>query len=637
MLWNVDFEITSIVFQLIFLVFFIARKHLPTRRNRFYLLSVVMSVFAVAFDVITAVMNSYAPYIDIRLLEVANMIYFMVVPLLSLSFFVYILTVTDQYAFTRSSLFVVFCTPGIISFLLGLTSPFTDFLFYFDESMKYCQGSGYAIEMIANLFYIFTTIAFVTVYRKNVERIERYSIYFFCAALIVGATMQAVFFRWVLLTNAMTAMALIIVYLSIQNPYMYIDKLTGMFNRPAFEEMAKEYFSVGTSFSCMRFTIDDYRSLDTLYGSENVEKALEGVVEYLNKVYISKRLFRLNAYSYILQEPDSGDFQKLETVLRNRFEKPFAGVTQDVLFTISIIIIPYWNMPSSLNRIKTLFEFADRYKGSAKNVTIEVDENIISKMERESAVERAIDNAISNNSIQIYYQPIFSTSKGTILSCEALARLFDDEIGFIPPDEFIPRAEKSGAIVQLGLQIFEKVCVFLKEQEPWHYGMESVHVNLSPIQCRKESLASELIAITDKYGIERTHIDLEITETAAIEKDKVILSNMNKLIDAQFSFSLDDYGTGFSNTATITQLPFANVKIDKSLLWSYFDGKNTILPDLVTMFHNQKLQLIVEGVETRIMVESLTDMKCQFLQGYYFSKPLPQREFVAYVRKFNKK
>lgn len=639
MKWNVDYEITSIIFQLIFLVFFFVKRHLPTRQNRVYLLCVITSFFNVLFDLLTALLNSYAPsrIIPIGVISAANVIYFCLVPCLSIFFFLYILTLTKQYSFVHTPLFPVFCFPAVVSLMLAVSSPWTGFLFYFDDALIYQHGSCYTLEFASNLFYLIVAVAFVTTYRSYVSTIERYSTYFFCSTLAFGALLQGVFFRWVLLTNAMTAMALIVVYLSLQNPDMLIDKTSGLFNTDAFTEMTTELLSDGVAFSCIYFSIIDYQNLDALYGTENVLSAMKDVTLYVKKVFADKRIYRFGNSAFMIQVTNDDDFTSIEQAINNRFLKPFSGATDDIYLAAQIVIIPYWNMPKDISKIQSLLNFANRYAATrGKGATVEVGDDVIELMARERAVERAIEKTVLNNSIQIYFQPIYSTVTGEISSCEALARLFDDELGFIPPDEFIPKAEENGSIVRLGEQIFEKVCQFLAEQEPYQYGLESVHVNLSPIQCKQENLATTLIDITNRYEQSRSLIDLEITETAAVEQNGVIRKNMDKLIAASFSFSLDDYGTGFSNTATIIQLPFSSVKIDKSLLWAYYDKKSRILPDLVNMFHNQKLELIVEGVETKEMVEGLTEMKCQNLQGYYFAKPLPMREFMSYMREFNR-
>lgn len=643
MKWNVDFEIASVVFLLVFLCFFMIKKHLPTRQNKLYLACVLVTFLTLVLDVASAIMTSYPHIFGVDLLVVVNTVYLATVPMLSIIFFIYILALTDSYGFVKTSLFYVFTVPALVSLFTAISSPFTGLLFYFDSHMEYHQGGGYFLQFFSNCFYLVLAVAFVTVFKDRIKKVERYSIYIFCLAIVLGAGIQGIYFRWVLLTNAVTAIALIIVYLAMQNPDVYIDKSSGMFNGDAFEELTKEYLADGKMFTCIYLSIADYKNLDAFYGAQGVANATEEVIAYLSKIFSDKRIYRLEQSAFVIQELSSGNYEEIVSALENRFAKGFDGGEEMINFGPQIVVVPFWHMPSKVGDILSTINFVKKTNENSSDnfninigYTVEVNDEIIIEMKHEKAVERAIDNAIANNSVQIYFQPIYSSVTGEISSCEALARIFDYDIGFVRPDIFISKAEENGSIIKLGEQIFEKVCKFLQEQKPERFGMKSVHVNLSPVQCKQENMAETLIEISNKYGAVRDLIDLEITETAAVEKNSVIRSNMEKLIDASFSFSLDDYGTGFSNTATIIQLPFKSVKIDKSLLWSQFGKDTSILKDLVIMFQNQELEIIVEGVESKEMVETLVGYGCQNLQGYYFSKPVPQREFMAYMRNFNR-
>ncbi len=636
MMWNADFEIASIVLQAVFIVFFLVKKHLPTRQNRLYIICSLLSFSIVSLDVITAFTNSYATQFSSGLLLFLNTAYFTVVPMLSLMFFVYILALAGEFSFVKTPTFIMFCAPAFLSLMLAISSGFTGFLFYFDNNMVYHQGPCYVIEFASNAIYLILALVFVIIYRRKISALERNCILGFCCMTMIGVVLQASYFRWVLLTNAMTALALVILYLSLQNPDIYIDKETGIFNIYAFSTLTEELVSAGKSFSVIYFAINDMKNMEALYGVENMNVVVAEITEYLKKVFAGKWIYRFDVGKFIIQEPGEGDFAEIERALRNRFERPFKGVTGDIAVDLDVVIVPYWHMPQSVAKIINLKDFGERVAiERGGGVTVEIDDTIIDRMERNLAVDRALERAILENSIQVYFQPIFSTTTGKITSCEALSRLFDDDIGFIPPDEFISKAEENGSIIRIGEQIFDKICQFIKEREPQRYGIENVHVNLSPVQCMLEDLPETIIRIAGRHGVPLSMIDLEITETAAVAQNKVIINNMETLIAASCTFSLDDYGTGFSNTATIVSLPFASVKIDKSLLWSHYSGKSSVLPDLVQMFHNQKLMLIVEGVETQEMAEGLAAMGCQYLQGFYFSKPLPQREFMSYIRTFD--
>lgn len=538
----------------------------------------------------------------------------------------------------KTPMFAVILSPMIVCEILTITNPMTGLLYYFNADNEYVHGEWHAFTFAANGVYILLIIALVWLNRNKITKIQFVSTLVSSILLSAGALLQWLVVQDVLLTNAFTSLAMLVTYLSLQNPDMFLDRDSDMFNGGAFAELSMEYMQSGKDFSLLYVWIEDFRNLDALYGIENVEAGLKEAVSYINEVFYGKMLYRMEKDAFMIQDMGRGDFRQIEVTLRDRFESPFQGVDQEINFSVGIVIVPYWQIMPEFIQVQKVLEFGRLLAHKAGfGSTVEITDDIIRQMEYENGVERAVERAIAENSIQIYCQPIFSTTQNKITSAEALARLFDEDLGFISPEDFIKKAEANGSIVRLGSQIFEKICAFLKDSNIMEYGLENIHVNLSPIQCMQEDLVKELISITDKYGIERNLIDLEITETAGVDNNKQIRKNMEDLIDERFTFSLDDYGTGYSNTATIVSLPFKTVKIDKSLVWGYFRKQTDILPDIIKMFHNQKLELVMEGVETKEMVDVLSEMGCQYLQGFYYSKPIPQREFVSYLREFNRK
>lgn len=158
-------------------------------------------------------------------------------------------------------------------------------------------------------------------------------------------------------------------------------------------------------------------------------------------------------------------------------------------------------------------------------------------------------------------------------------------------------------------------------------GLQSININLSPLQCLHSSIAEDLLETAHRYHIDMRMVNFEITESSMMDID-LFHNVMQRLINAGSFFSLDDYGTGFSNLINVLSLPFHTVKIDKSIAWAYFQGNDQVLPEIIRMFLNRNLQILVEGVETQEMAQKLIEMQCQLEQGYYFSRPIPEQSFL---------
>lgn len=149
----------------------------------------------------------------------------------------------------------------------------------------------------------------------------------------------------------------------------------------------------------------------------------------------------------------------------------------------------------------------------------------------------------------------------------------------------------------------------------------------------KQNMASRILELIKRYELEPGQINLEITETAAMNSPEIVGVNMINLVDYGVNFSLDDYGSGYSNINYLVELPFNLIKVDKNIVWSSFENERAgiALESSISMIRKLDYKIVVEGVETREQADKLTEMGCEYLQGYYFSKPLPEHEFLMYV------
>lgn len=261
------------------------------------------------------------------------------------------------------------------------------------------------------------------------------------------------------------------------------------------------------------------------------------------------------------------------------------------------------------------------------------------KAGRRMKMEKIIKRAIEEDNFQVYYQPIYSFKDEKITSAEALLRLIDPEEGFVSPSEFIPIAEQNGTILKIGEMVFEKVFQFISENDIKKIGIQYIEINISAIQCMQEELASDVLMLLDKYGVKKDMINLEITETATVDSPKILLKNMKELFEAGISFSLDDFGTGYSNITSLMSLPLDIIKFDKILVdmaSSHERGKG-VIDSSVAMVKKMGLKIVAEGIEEEPQVNMLEDMGVDYLQGYYFSRPLPQEKFLEFITHSQKK
>ncbi|MBR6303840.1 MAG: EAL domain-containing protein, partial [Lachnospiraceae bacterium] len=204
------------------------------------------------------------------------------------------------------------------------------------------------------------------------------------------------------------------------------------------------------------------------------------------------------------------------------------------------------------------------------------------------------------------------------------------------PADFIPEAERRGLILPIGDFVLDAVHRFASENELEKLGLSYIEINLSVAQCLERELPSKMEALSNKYSVGPDKVNLEITETSYDNIGDIMDENLKILSEQGYSFSLDDYGVGYSNIQRVSKLPLKIVKIDKSLV----DNMNTvsgksIMNNTVRMMKDINKELVIEGVETKEDFDALRQMGCDFIQGFYFSKPLPAREFIEFLKENN--
>lgn len=315
--------------------------------------------------------------------------------------------------------------------------------------------------------------------------------------------------------------------------------------------------------------------------------------------------------------------------LQYRFEKPFQIANLEYYATACIVEMDSFCELTSENVMERSRYFMKAAKRQGKGAYLKITAKQLEEKEQQKLIEKALQHAINHNEIEVHYPPIFSLKQNRYVSAEALARLSDQNGNFIRPDIFIQVAEQNGMILELGMLIFEKVCKFIHDNPLEELGMEYIEINLSVVQFMQERLAEELLGVMKMYKIPPQFINLEITETATATSNTYLMRNMHTLISKGISFSLDDYGTGHSNLSYLIDLPVKLIKIDKSMIQTFGARKTHIAMECtVSMIKKLGLKIVAEGVETKTQLEQMKQLDIDYIQGFYYSKPLNEQNFL---------
>jgi diguanylate cyclase (GGDEF)-like protein len=316
--------------------------------------------------------------------------------------------------------------------------------------------------------------------------------------------------------------------------------------------------------------------------------------------------------------------------IRNKINQPFelSGGMRSFSTSIGVSVFP-----DKAILPEEILEQADtamyRSKHMGRNKVSFFSAQMQEEHNRKSSLERMLHSALSEQQFVVYYQGQ-TNSDGKMLSAEALLRWIHPEQGMVSPAEFIPVAEGSDLIVEIGSWVLHEVCRQIKVWQNTGFYLDHVAVNISPRQFRQDNFVQQVAAAIADSGIDAKYLMVELTEGIVIEDIQVTIDKMLQLQAMGIAISIDDFGTGYSSLAYLKELPLSQLKIDQSFVRDInVDASDEVIVEaIIALAHKLGLEVIAEGVETKEQMQFLYEKGCERYQGYYFYRPMPAEELV---------
>lgn len=424
----------------------------------------------------------------------------------------------------------------------------------------------------------------------------------------------------------------------------YYDPLTGLYNRNYFvkslRDMCEKADADKVSVELLFIDIDNFKNINDsvglLFGDELVQDFAGIIKNYQNENIFAGR-FGSDVFCVAIYNPcGQRSADNLYRSIREKLRTPFVLTNKtEVSFTISAGVAEYPEAgKSALELIKNAEIILYKAKEKGKDTIQYFEHEILQDFIKTVSIEQRLKEAIENEDFTLYFQPQYNISNGHLRGGEALIRWPAEDGSFITePSEFIPIAEKNGAIVPIGLWVLKETVKLLQNWNfKYHFPM-ILSVNISAVQIEKDNFVEYIQTLLDVYEIDPKWFEIEITESVFINDTKGVVEKLSQLRALGVKVALDDFGTGYSSLSYLKEMPIDTLKIDKSFIDSAVKKASSgiITESVINLAKKLNIETIAEGVENQEQLGFLKKVNCDNVQGYLTGRPIPKMEFEKLI------
>ena len=637
MQYNLTFDYVGLVMLIVLLLYFRPKGHSALASYRVFYIILLTLLLTGGLDVMTVVYRMHPDLLSREVISVINVLHCMIQLFVIVAYTAYLKAITQMESWLNKRWSRMIYLPYTIA--IAVTAIFAVRSYLIGERGDTFRDHPMLKNlMVILLFYYLVSALIIGIQSQGVFGRQRTLHLMASAILLEGLQILQMMHSRTFIVVFFSTIVLMQVMLSVQRAEELFESADALKKLVLIQSTELDY-QARHKFFVMFIRFLDYDVLEDAIGQEDAEEFMRQVVVYLNGLRRDALVFRIEKNCLVLKLPSSekgerwGTAEEIKEAVCRRFGEPWrSGLMQSMLSAAFVAA----NCPEDIPTMDDFQKVVTRIpKAEMEAGEILPARKLLSENEDVHILE-AIRRALKENTFQVYYQPIYSTKEKKVVAAEALIRLFDPEYGFIPPEAMITMAEKEGYILEIGEIVFTEVCRFYSENQLDRMGIRYIEVNLSAVQCMQTRLAEEFMDIMRRFNLSAEQINFEITETSAMISNAVVSHNISHFELHGVSLSLDDYGTGYSNISYLYNLPFMFMKIDKSILWSAENNEKAdiILRNIFRMAQRLHLKVVMEGVETEDQIRKLLELKCDYFQGYYFSKPVCGKDFIEYVRNF---
>ena len=622
---NILLQMAGICVMIVIFIFYFVDRKSAVRSNQLFLYQAIAIFASLVIDIISLVMINKPNIFNKILTKFVCKLYLADVLFVVSLGLVYVLGDIERL---NKKLFGRLCMTTFIVLVIGVVLVFsTPISIHHDPDglNDYTAGFPVIVTYVESFTVMAFTVFIALFFRMHIYKKRVQGVLIFIGLWVLGASIL------VLSVSLAEAMGALVIYIMLENPSLNLDKVTGAMNQRAFVEYVD-------------LSIRKKRKEEFIFISYDIEmaKSIFNYYEFLKALtnmfteFGAKKIFRNdnNDFAIIKDPTHSVSIEEIVKKFKDKFYARYNIITE-----IQSRILYVKNL-DDFNDSNDFVDVVDYAISKISNGNIEITEltnKLIDEAHDKFNIRKKCDKALALRKIKVFYQPIFDNELNKCTAAEALVRVVDEDGNLIYPQDFVEDMERNGKIIELGKYVFEDVCRFISENNIEALGLHYIEVNLSIVQCIQDNFVDTFLEIKDKYNINPKNINLEITETGASSKS-ILLNNMNILKEHGFSFSLDDFGTGNANLNYIVEMPVEIVKFDKTMVSSYFNNGTAsyVMNSAISMIKGLGYKIVFEGIETEEQIKVTKQIDIEYVQGYYYSKPIPKEEFITFIQDNNR-
>ena len=628
--YNYDFDIAALAIYIVILLQYVRNKHIKNKLNIVFFMLVCFSMMTPICDMLGAI--AIDGQMSAPIVIIINTIYYLSEPVTTFLFVVYVMFQLEMHhkmlLWKKSVLYI----PIVVLAFIILLNPWLGTIFRYTVSAGYSRGRFHMLCYLTKLFYFLWVAFYADLNRRELNYEIRKTVYMVVAMNIVAMNIQY-FTKTILIQSFVFSISVFVLLMIIQRKEHSSIDANGMGNKKYLAERCSKLMYNKVAFGSVLIMITDYDMISHSYGVDNAESLMKQIGEDIQEYIGIGNAYKISNNCFVMNHTLDCDLDEVMQNLYSSLKKTRKIKDSEINHSCLMTCLKF---PEVIKDMEEYFSYVlsfQQYKRSQDGI-IQASSLSVRDRVREREVRRAINRGLVEGHFEVHYQPICTSHDQRFVTAEALVRLRDTKLGTVSPGEFIPLAEEDGSIIEIGNYVLDKVCQFIENNDMDELGLEYIEVNLSTVQCLQQDFIENIKGIVDKYNVSPSEICFEITETASNYSPTIFTENLNKLVELGFELALDDFGTGYSNLLRMVTSSFGIIKFDKEMTERSCGEERLkdMFEKLQNVFHSMNARVVAEGVETEEQFSFLREAGCDYIQGYLFSKPVPEKEFILFLK-----